>query len=56
LGFGSLSSLASCREALTNFFAFSVSSLMTTTEAVVTDLPKDVKDAPAMGPGMGMDY
>ena len=29
---------------------------MTTTEAVVTDLPKDVKDAPAMGPGMGMDY
>ncbi|KAL3609471.1 hypothetical protein D5086_000491 [Populus alba] len=36
--------------------AASVSSLMTTTEAVVTDLPKDVKDAPAMGPGMGMDY
>ncbi|KAJ6713767.1 60 KDA HEAT SHOCK PROTEIN MITOCHONDRIAL [Salix viminalis] len=36
--------------------AASVSSLMTTTEAVVTDLPKDEKDAPAMGPGMGMDY
>ncbi|CAK7336188.1 unnamed protein product [Dovyalis caffra] len=36
--------------------AASVSSLMTTTEAVVTELPKDEKDAPAMGPGMGMDY
>lgn len=38
----------------------SVSSLMTTTEAVVFELPKDEKDAPAMGGGMGgmggMDY
>jgi chaperonin GroEL len=29
---------------------------MTTTEAVITELPKDENDAPAMGPGMGMDY
>ncbi|XP_011020718.1 PREDICTED: chaperonin CPN60-2, mitochondrial-like isoform X2 [Populus euphratica] len=36
--------------------AASVSSLMTTTETVVTELPKDENDAPAMGPGMGMDY
>ncbi|KAL9349527.1 hypothetical protein Peur_056782 [Populus x canadensis] len=36
--------------------AASVSSLMTTTEAVITELPKDENDAPAMGPGMGMDY
>uniref|UniRef100_A0A2P2KGT9 Uncharacterized protein MANES_15G048600 n=2 Tax=Rhizophora mucronata TaxID=61149 RepID=A0A2P2KGT9_RHIMU len=36
--------------------AASVSSLMTTTEAVVYELPKDEKEAPAMGPGMGMDY
>ncbi|KAG6781438.1 hypothetical protein POTOM_014342 [Populus tomentosa] len=36
--------------------AASVSSLMTTTEAVITELPKDESDAPAMGPGMGMDY
>ncbi|XP_024022389.1 chaperonin CPN60-2, mitochondrial isoform X1 [Morus notabilis] len=33
--------------------AASVSSLMTTTEAVVVELPKDDKDVPAMG---GMDY
>ncbi|URE47423.1 Chaperonin [Musa troglodytarum] len=37
--------------------AASVSSLMTTTEAVVVELPKDEKETPAMGPGMGgMDY
>ncbi|KAF3457508.1 hypothetical protein FNV43_RR02166 [Rhamnella rubrinervis] len=39
--------------------AASVSSLMTTTEAVVVELPKDDKEAPAMGGGMGgmgMDY
>ncbi|KAJ1401705.1 TCP-1-like chaperonin intermediate domain superfamily [Sesbania bispinosa] len=37
--------------------AASVSSLMTTTEAVVSELPKDEKDAPAMAGGMGgMDY
>ncbi|KAG5249717.1 hypothetical protein OIU76_003622 [Salix suchowensis] len=37
--------------------AASVSSLMTTTEAVITELPKNENDAPAMGgPGMGMDY
>ncbi|KAK9281276.1 hypothetical protein L1049_004173 [Liquidambar formosana] len=37
--------------------AASVSSLMTTTEAVVVELPKDEKDAPSMGAGMGgMDY
>ncbi|KAJ6694976.1 CHAPERONIN CPN60-2 MITOCHONDRIAL [Salix koriyanagi] len=37
--------------------AASVSSLMTTTEAVITELPKNESDAPAMGgPGMGMDY
>lgn len=30
---------------------------MTTTEAVVAELPKDDKEAPAMGGGMsGMDY
>lgn len=33
---------------------------MTTTEAVVTEIPKDEKEAPAMGGGMGgmggMDY
>ncbi|KMZ67105.1 Chaperonin CPN60-2, mitochondrial [Zostera marina] len=35
----------------------SVSSLMTTTEAVVTELPKDEKDASPMPGGMGgMDY
>ena len=37
----------------------SVSSLMTTTEAIVVELPKDDKEAPAMGGGMGgmgMDY
>ncbi|KAJ6812192.1 chaperonin CPN60-2, mitochondrial [Iris pallida] len=37
--------------------AASVSSLMTTTEAVVVELPKEEKDAPPMGGGMGgMDY
>ncbi|XVF29198.1 hypothetical protein REPUB_Repub15cG0099700 [Reevesia pubescens] len=37
--------------------AASVSSLMTTTEAVVVELPKDEKDVPAMPGGMGgMDY
>ncbi|XWS35053.1 hypothetical protein CRYUN_Cryun21dG0093200 [Craigia yunnanensis] len=37
--------------------AASVTSLMTTTEAVVVELPKDEKDAPAMPGGMGgMDY
>ncbi|KDP33373.1 hypothetical protein JCGZ_12922 [Jatropha curcas] len=36
--------------------AASVSSLMTTTEAVVSELPKDEKDAAAIPPGMGMDY
>ncbi|PIA36131.1 hypothetical protein AQUCO_03400205v1 [Aquilegia coerulea] len=33
--------------------AASVSSLMTTTEAVVVESPKDEKEAPAMGGGMG---
>ncbi|MQL81276.1 hypothetical protein Taro_013747, partial [Colocasia esculenta] len=37
--------------------AASVSSLMTTTEAVVVESPKEEKDTPAMGSGMGgMDY
>ncbi|KAK1313973.1 hypothetical protein QJS10_CPA06g00062 [Acorus calamus] len=37
--------------------AASVSSLMTTTEAVVVEFPKDEKEVPAMGGGMGgMDY
>ncbi|PKA58762.1 Chaperonin CPN60-2, mitochondrial [Apostasia shenzhenica] len=37
--------------------ASSVSSLMTTTEAVVVELPKDEKDVPAVGGGMGgLDY
>jgi chaperonin GroEL len=37
--------------------AASVSSLLTTTECVVVDLPKDEKEGPAMGGGMGgMDY
>ncbi|OIV89075.1 hypothetical protein TanjilG_28417 [Lupinus angustifolius] len=37
--------------------AASVSSLMTTTEAVVAELPKDDEDASAVGGGMGgMDY
>ncbi|KAL2469557.1 Chaperonin CPN60 [Abeliophyllum distichum] len=37
--------------------AASVSSLMTTTEAIVVEQPKDEKPAPAMGGGMGeMDY
>lgn len=34
----------------------SVTSLMTTTEAVVCELPKDDKEGPAMPAGMGMDY
>lgn len=35
----------------------SVSSLLTTTEAVVVELPKEEKETPAMGGGMGgMDY
>ncbi|XP_039054923.1 chaperonin CPN60-2, mitochondrial-like [Hibiscus syriacus] len=35
----------------------SVSSLMTTTEAIVVELPKDEKDVSAMPGGMGgMDY
>jgi chaperonin GroEL len=33
--------------------AASVSSLMTTTEAVITEIPSDKKEAPAMGGGMG---
>jgi hypothetical protein len=45
---------------LFTFYVFSVSSLMTTTEAVVTEIPKDEKEAPAMGGSMGgmggMDY
>ncbi|OAY64588.1 chaperonin CPN60-2, mitochondrial [Ananas comosus] len=37
--------------------AASVSSLMTTTEAIVVEQPKEEKDVPAMGGGMGgMDY
>ncbi|GLU08780.1 hypothetical protein SLE2022_256700 [Rubroshorea leprosula] len=36
--------------------AASVSSLMTTTEAIVSELPKDEKEAPAMGGMGGMDY
>ncbi|XP_052171211.1 chaperonin CPN60-2, mitochondrial-like [Diospyros lotus] len=37
--------------------AASVSSLLTTTEAVIVELPKDDKEAPAIGAGMGgMDY
>ncbi|KAD4584345.1 hypothetical protein R6Q59_036743 [Mikania micrantha] len=35
--------------------AASVSSLLTTTEAVVVELPKEEKESPAMPPGMG-DY
>ncbi|KAI3806122.1 hypothetical protein L1987_22014 [Smallanthus sonchifolius] len=34
--------------------AASVSSLLTTTEAVIVELPKDEKESPAMSPGMGM--
>jgi len=34
-------------------FLCSVSSLMTTTEAVVSELPNDNKDTPAMAGGMG---
>ena len=43
-----------------NHSACNVASLMTTTEAVVVKIPKDEKEAPAMGGGMGgrggMDY
>ena len=39
---------------------FSVSSLLTTTEAVVVDLPKDESESAGAGAGMGgmggMDY
>ncbi|XP_076902635.1 chaperonin CPN60-2, mitochondrial [Bidens hawaiensis] len=35
--------------------AASVSSLLTTTEAVIVELPKEEKESPAMSPGMG-DY
>lgn len=39
------------------FLFRSISSLLTTTEAVVVELPKDEKEAPGMGGGMGgMDY
>ncbi|KAJ4844842.1 hypothetical protein Tsubulata_017642 [Turnera subulata] len=51
---GIIDPLKVIRTALTD--AASVSSLMTTTEAVVTELPKDEKEAPAMPGGMGMDY
>lgn len=37
------------------FVACSVSSLLTTTEAVVVELPKDETPSPAM-PGGGMGY
>jgi len=37
--------------------AASVSSLLTTTECVIVELPKDEKEGPGMGGGMGgMDY
>eukprot|EP01018_Ginkgo_biloba_P028058 Gb_35390 [translate_table: standard] len=36
--------------------AASVSSLLTTTEAVIVELPKDEKETPAMGGMGGMDY
>jgi chaperonin GroEL len=35
----------------------SVSSLMTTTESIIVEIPKEEAPAPAMGGGMGgMDY
>jgi hypothetical protein len=38
-------------------FAFcSVSSLMTTTESIIVEIPKEEKEAPAMGGMGGMDY
>lgn len=50
-------SLRSCVKSCFSLSVFSVSSLMTTTEAVVTEIPKEEKEAPAMGGGMGgMDY
>ncbi|KAI3915053.1 hypothetical protein MKW92_020705 [Papaver armeniacum] len=52
---GIIDPLKVIRTALTD--AASVSSLMTTTEAIVVELPKDDKEMPAMGGGMGgMDY
>ncbi|CAA3009249.1 chaperonin CPN60-2, mitochondrial [Olea europaea subsp. europaea] len=55
---GIIDPLKVIRTALTD--AASVSSLMTTTEAIVVELPKDEKPAPEMGGGMGgmggMDY
>ncbi|VAH16084.1 unnamed protein product [Triticum turgidum subsp. durum] len=36
--------------------AASVSSLMTTTEAIIVEVPKEEKEAPAMGGMGGMDY
>ncbi|KAM0835814.1 hypothetical protein ACQ4PT_062712 [Festuca glaucescens] len=36
--------------------AASVSSLMTTTEAIIVEIPKEEKEAPAMGGMGGMDY
>ncbi|KAI7743585.1 hypothetical protein M8C21_000784, partial [Ambrosia artemisiifolia] len=49
---GIIDPLKVIRTALTD--AASVSSLLTTTEAVIVELPKEEKEAPAM-PGMG-DY
>lgn len=46
-------SLKSCVKSCFSPSVFSVSSLMTTTEAVVTEIPKDEKEVPAMGGGMG---
>ncbi|CAI9776947.1 unnamed protein product [Fraxinus pennsylvanica] len=52
---GIIDPLKVIRTALTD--AASVSSLMTTTEAIVVEQPKDEKAAPDMGGGMGgMDY
>ncbi|KAL2530888.1 Chaperonin CPN60 [Forsythia ovata] len=52
---GIIDPLKVIRTALTD--AASVSSLMTTTEAIVVEQPKDEKPAPEMGGGMGgMDY
>ena len=36
--------------------AASVSSLMTTTESIIVEIPKEEKEAPAMGGMGGMDY
>ncbi|KAI3867211.1 hypothetical protein MKX03_029258, partial [Papaver bracteatum] len=52
---GIIDPLKVIRTALTD--AASVSSLMTTTEAIVVELPKDDKETPAIGGGIGgMDY